>query len=116
MTLLKSARSRTPGIDRPRHRPRKHREMSIETVQHWVVSLLIFAIASFPLGTLIIASNIYYREGNTTSAVGLCIMCSVIGVFAVAAMHLVHGRSPLSPLLATGLLPAAGAAIGMWNA
>ena len=93
----------------------RHKEMTIEQVQHWVVSLLIFAITSFPMGALIVASNVYYRQGNVTSAFGLCIMCGVVGVCAVVAMHLVHGRSVMSPYLPLGLLPAVGAAIAMWN-
>ncbi len=94
----------------------KRQEMTIEAVQHWVVSLLITAITSFPMGALIIASNIYYRDGNTSSAFGLCIMCGVIGIAAIVAIQLVHGRSPLSPYLPLGLLPAIGAGVGMWAA
>ena len=90
--------------------------MTIEQVQHWVVSLLIFAITSFPMGALIVVSNVFYRQGNVTSAFGLCIMCGVIGICAVVAIHLVHGHSVISPYLSLGLLPAVGAAVGMLNA
>jgi len=103
-------------LERIENHMRKRKEMTIEQVQHWVVSLLIFAITSFPIGALIIASNVYYREGNTSSAFGLCIMCGVIGVFAIVAIHLIHGRSVMSPYLPLGLIPAFGAAIAMWNA
>jgi hypothetical protein len=89
---------------------RKREEMSIEQVQRWVVSLLIFAISSFPIGGLIGVSYAVRNQGRHGAAVGLIIMAGVIGVIALGAMRIVHKRSIATPLLILGTLPAAIAA------
>ncbi|MGZ5366762.1 hypothetical protein [Aeromicrobium sp.] len=85
-------------------------EMSIEQVQHWVISLLIFAISAFPTGGLIGVSYAVYNQGRHGAATGLLVMTGVIGVLAVGAMRVVHKRSVATPLLLLGILPAAIAA------
>ena len=48
---------------------------------------------------------------RTLSPAGLGALIGLIGVIAVAAGLLIHGRRPLSPWLLLGLLPAA---VGAW--
>lgn len=91
----------------------KPREMSIEKVQQWVVTALICAVSSFPLGALIIVTH-QTKNRDPAGAVILCIMTAVIGVIAVIAVLLMHKRSPWSFLLGLGLLPAIGSAIWTW--
>jgi hypothetical protein len=94
---------------------RRQREMSIERVQQWVLTALISAVASFPLGALIIVTHQVHRSAPS-DAVMLCIMTAAIGIIAVVAILLVHRRSPWSPFLILGLLPAIGSATWTWFA
>lgn len=87
------------------------RELSIEQVQRWVVSFLILAVASFPLGALTAVSATIVDDGRTSDAVLLLVVMAAIGVLTSGAIRLVHQLPPVSPWLTVGLLPAAGAAL-----
>lgn len=84
--------------------------MTIEQVQRWVVSLLVFAICSFPVGALIGASHAALNQDRHDTAIGLTIMTGVIGVICVGAIRIIHKRSVATPLLILGALPASIAA------
>lgn len=95
---------------------RRRREMSIEQVQHWVLTALICAVSSFPIGALIIVTHINRDKGQEpAAAVMLCVMTGVIGVIAMVAIRLVHRTSPFSFLLVLGVLPALGSAVWTWG-
>lgn len=64
----------------------------------------------FPTGALIIVTHVI-RDDDLATAVALCIMTGVLGIFAVIAILLMHKRSPLSFFLFLGLVPATGSAI-----
>lgn len=81
------------------------RPTSLERTQRWVISALITAVATFPTGALIIVTHVIHDDDPAT-AVALCIMTAVLGVIAVAAILLMHKRSPLSFFLCVGLVPA----------
>ncbi len=85
--------------------------MTTEQVQRWVVSLLVFAITSFPIGGLIAASHSFFGDDRRGSAIGLLGMAGIIGMIAIGVMRVIHKRSIASPLILLGLLPAAIAAI-----
>jgi uncharacterized membrane protein YoaK (UPF0700 family) len=87
------------------------RELSIEQVQRWVVSFLILAVASFPLGALAAVSRTIADEGRRSDAVLLTAVMAVLGVLALAAVRLVHRRRPVSAWLVLGLLPAVATAV-----
>ncbi|MEO6470278.1 MAG: hypothetical protein ABIR57_00525 [Aeromicrobium sp.] len=88
--------------------PTKRDEMSVEQVQRWVITVLVFAITSFPIGGLVAVSHsVHGQEDRRGSAIGLMIMAGVIGVLAVGAMRMIHKRSVATPLLILGVLPAA---------
>ena len=87
------------------------RELSIEQVQRWVVSFLILAVASFPLGALAAVSHTIADEGRHSDAILLTTVMAALGVLALAAIRLVHRRPPVSLWLAFGLLPAAATAL-----
>lgn len=84
--------------------------MSTEQVQRWVISVLVFAISTFPIGGLIAASYSELHNGRRGAAIGLMIMAGVIGVIALGAIRIIHKRSAASPLLILGIVPASIAA------
>lgn len=86
------------------------RATSLERTQRWVISALICAVAAFPTGALIVVTHLV-EEDDAATAAALCLMTGVIGVIALVAILLVHRRSPLSFLLAIGLVPATCSAI-----
>lgn len=88
--------------------------MSIEQVQRWVVTALICAVASFPIGALIIVTH-QTRAADPGGAAILCVMTGVIGVIAVIAILMMHKRPPWSFLLGLGLIPAIASAIWTWG-
>lgn len=92
----------------------RRREMSIEKVQQWVVTALICAVSSFPLGALIIVAH-QIHDRDPAGAAMLCVMTAVIGVVATVVILLIHRRHPWSLFLCIGLLPALGSAIWTWT-
>ena len=87
------------------------RDLSLEQVQRWVVSFLILAVASFPLGALTAVSRTIADEGRRGDAILLLVVMAALGTLALGAIRLVHRRPPLSAWLACGLLPAMAAAV-----
>lgn len=83
--------------------------MSIEQVQHWVVTALICAVSSFPIGALTMVTQSTWQSDPSGAAI-LCSMTGILGMVAGVAILLVHGRSPMSPYVFLGLLPALGSA------
>ena len=90
----------------PVPRPRRT-ELTTEQVQRWVVSLLVFAITSFPIGGLIAVSHVVLGQDRRGAAICLMGMAAVIGIISVSVMRIIHGRSLATPLLILGILPAA---------
>ncbi len=89
-------------------------EMSIEQVQKWVVTALICAVATFPLGALIAVTHTSHADDPAGAAL-LAGMTGVLGVVAVGAARLVHRLPPVSPMLLLGLLPAVGSVLWTWS-
>ena len=87
------------------------RELSIEQVQRWVISFLILAVSSFPLGALTAVSHAIVGDGRRADALLLLGVMAALGVLALGAIRLVHRRPPASPWLLCGLLPAMAAAV-----
>ena len=87
--------------------------MSIEKVQQWIVTALICAVSSFPIGALIITTH-HTRDTDSFGAVILCIMTGAIGIVAVAAIRLIHRTTLWSGLLFLGLIPAIASAAWTW--
>lgn len=106
-----------PGL-RPRHlmdpdaprRPEPSGGMSLTGVQQWVMSALaVTTVLHFVVGLVIAAA---YVDGTRAGAEqGLLAIAAVMGLLGVAAGLVIHRRSPLSPWLLLGLLPAA---VGAW--
>lgn len=81
-------------------------QVALEKVQRWVISALITAVTSFPIGALVAASIYRNRDGGESDAIALTAMAGIIGILAVAAGRLVHRLNPLSPYVLCGALPA----------
>ena len=79
--------------------------MSIGKVQRWVLTALaVTTIFHFALGLIIAAA--YVPHDRADARVGLLVLAGVCGILAVAAGRAIHSRSPLTPWLLVGLLPA----------
>lgn len=79
--------------------------MTTEQVQRWVISALICAVASFPVGALIATGVVMDRAGGNGDALALSFMAGVIGLIAVGAARAVHRLRLLSPFVLLGTLP-----------
>ena len=96
---------RRPGRRVVRRR-RNPRPMSIETVQRWVVSVILFHVGSVPAITLAVYS-IGVASTDFGKGVGLWIMSGVIGLLTVMGILLIFQRSLRSAWLLLGVLPTA---------
>ena len=95
-----------PGPHRQtlRSHPSKRRGMKIETVQRWVVSVILIHIGGSP--TLALAAYSPHMEQiKHSSGVGLWVMSGVVGIATAAGVLLIFQRSLLSPWLIIGTLP-----------
>ncbi|MBC7633402.1 hypothetical protein [Aeromicrobium sp.] len=92
---------------------RPRRELSIEQVQRWVISFLILAVASFPLGALVAVIRTIVDDGRRSDGVLLLFVMAALGVLALGAIRVVHRRPVMSPLLLLGVLPAVVAAVAV---
>ncbi|MFI5694631.1 hypothetical protein ACIA58_22450 [Kribbella sp. NPDC051586] len=78
--------------------------MNIETVQRWVVSVILFHVGSVPAVTLAVYS-IGVARAEYGRGVGLWLMSGVIGVLTAAGILLIFQRSLRSLWLVLGILP-----------
>ena len=83
---------------------------SLGKVQRWVISVLaVTTILHLAAGVALVA--VFVDDSRLDARIGLNVIASVIGVFAVAAGLLIHGKRPLSWWLLLGLLPGL---VGAW--
>jgi hypothetical protein len=92
-------------------RTRVRRELTTEQVQRWVVSFLILAVASFPLGALVAVIRSIIDDGRRGDGILLLVVMAVIGVVALGAIRLVHRRPAFAPWILLGAVPAIVAGI-----
>jgi uncharacterized membrane protein len=77
--------------------------MSLSQVQRWVMSTLaVTTILHLAIGLVVAAMYV----DTTDSRVGLLVIAGAFGIISVAVGLLIHQRSPWSPWLALGTLPA----------
>lgn len=87
-------------------RTRVRRELTTEQVQRWVVSFLILAVSSFPLGALVAVIRSIVDDGRRGDGILLLVVMAVIGVVALGAIRLVHRRPAFAPWILLGAVPA----------
>ncbi len=79
--------------------------MSLTSVQRWVMSVLaVTTIGHLAVGIVVGAA--YVGDERAGADVGLLVIAGVLGVLGVAAGFLIHERSPFTPWLLVGTLPA----------
>ena len=110
-----------PPVRRPRHlldpsdvhgshRSSQSSRESLTNVQRWVMSVLAATtILHFAAGLVVAA--VFMDESRLGARVGLNIIAAIIGLIAVATARLIHAKSPFTPWLLLGLLPAL---VGLW--
>lgn len=85
-------------------------DKSLTHVKQWVASVLVvFTVAHLAVGMAIgaVAIDPVYQS----SRIGLCVIAAAFGVLGLAGGFLIHRRSPFTPWLVLGILPAA---VGLW--
>jgi hypothetical protein len=102
------AKRRKHLMDPANPRPQASRHsMSMSSVQRWVMSVLaVTTIGHFSAG-LVLAALFLGDNAQPGAQIGLVVIAGVVGVLGVAAGFLIHQKSPLTPWLVLGLLPAA---------
>ncbi len=83
--------------------------MKIEIVQRWVAAVILIHVGAAPATALAVYSP-HLAGTDRGSAIGLWVMCGVIGLLTVGGVLLIHARSLLSPWLVLGVLPMAASA------
>lgn len=77
--------------------------MSLTSVQRWVMSTLVtITILHLSIGVMVAA----YFAPRLDAQIGLLVISALFGLIAFAAALMIHKRSPLSPWLLPGLVPA----------
>jgi hypothetical protein len=80
--------------------------MSMGSVQRWVMSALaVTTIAHFSAGLVLAA--IFLETPRPGAQIGLDVIAGIVGVLGIAAGFAIHQKSPLTPWLVLGLIPAA---------
>ena len=95
----------TPG--QPVRQPARG-AMTITSVQRWIMSSLAVTTILHLAGGLVLAA---WAVDVRSSKIGLLVIAGAFGLLAFAAGLVIHGRSPVHPLLLLGLLPAL---LGAW--
>ena len=89
-------------------RPATRGGMSLTSVQRWIMSSLAVTTILHLSGGLVLAAKV---ADVRSSQIGLLVISAAFGVLAFAAGLLIHGKTPLHPLLLLGLVPPA---LGVW--
>jgi hypothetical protein len=85
----------------------------LDHVRRWVLSVLIVStILHLSAGTAALA--VFKDDLSSVGAVVLLVVSAVVGVLAVLAGRVIHGRHPLSTWLVLGLVPSIAGATFTW--
>lgn len=104
-------------LDNPRPAPRSARDgdpMSLSQVQRWVMSVLAVTTIEHLSAGLVVAA--YFLEDDRPGAqAGLLVVAGFFGMVGMAVGFLIHRRSPVTPWLLLGWVPAAVGAWLLWS-
>jgi hypothetical protein len=85
--------------------------VQVERVQRWVMSALLLTVATLFATGMAILSGTVDRAGARP---GLLVISGLVGLMAMAGMRAINLRSPLTPWLLLGLLPALAVGSYYW--
>ena len=77
--------------------------MQVERVQRWVASALVLTVCTLLATGMAVLSGVVDRAGAQPGLLGIS---SVVGLMAMVGVRLINQRSPLTPWLLLGFLPA----------
>ena len=83
---------------------------SLTKVQRWVMSVLAVTTILHLAAGLVIAA-VFMDDSRQGARLGLTVIAAIIGILAVVTGRLIHAKSPLTPWLLLGLIPAL---VGFW--
>jgi hypothetical protein len=66
-------------------------------------------ILHFAAGLVVAA--VFLEDSRSGARIGLIVIAGIIGMLAVATGRLIHAKSPITPWLLLGLIPAL---VGLW--
>lgn len=75
-------------------------------VQRWVLTVLVTSVV-FHLAAGLVVAAVMISPDAPTPRIGLLVIAAVMSMLIVVADLVIHGRNPLSPWLAIGLVPSA---------
>jgi hypothetical protein len=79
--------------------------LTIEQVQRWVISFLICSVTLFPTGAMIAAVSAF-ADHRRDDAIVLLVVMAILDCLALVAARIVHRKSPVSPIVLLGTIPA----------
>lgn len=79
--------------------------LTIEQVQRWVISFLICSVTLFPTGAMVAAVSTFAAD-RRGDAIVLLVVMAILDSLALVAVRIVHKKSPVSPFVLIGTLPA----------
>lgn len=90
-----------PAVARPAGRP----GMSLSSVQRWVMSTLaVTTVLHLVVGIIVAAA--FLDTTRPGAQEGLLVIAAAMGILGVAAGFLIHQRSPATPWVLLGAIPA----------
>lgn len=93
-------------LDPDNPRPAPSGGMSLTSVQRWVMSVLaVTTVGHLAVGIIVAAA--FVGDERAGAEVGLLVVAGVLGMLGMAVGFLIHERSPVSPWLLLGAIPAA---------
>jgi hypothetical protein len=107
-------------VKRPRHlmdpdnpvRMAPSGDRKLSNVQKWVLSVLaVFTIAHLSVGMVL--ASLMVKEDQIAAKIGLSVIGGIFLVLGIGLGFVIHRKSPLTPWLLIGVIPAA---VGIWLA
>lgn len=80
--------------------------MDISQVQRWVLSIVVIGVVGLHSAAMA-AAPMAFNSGVAGAKPALLIISGAFGMIAVIAARMIHKKSPVTPLLIFGWIPAA---------
>ena len=90
----------------PQLPPSRGKGMGLGQVQRWVLSIVALGVVGLHSAAMA-AAPLAFNSGVAGAKPALLVISGIFGMLAVVAALVIHKRSPVSPLLIFGWIPAA---------